>query len=687
MLTTDQMFTYGIISLIGIIFFFALLSELKLLVASKKLIKSLDKLASKLKETDTLKVTEQETIQQNWILDSLIVDIVDEQLVIKKTAGKYLSKTSLSQIVPSLNLSKNKSVPALLTSIGVAGTFLGITVGLSEFDMTNVGQDSSLLLSSAASLLEGMKTAFYTSLAGLALSALFMMLLQYTSKKLTKLSQDLNESLSKCIIEISPMTYLKNIPQQTNQDELIAAQLSSASSMNELSQQFKSIIDNFQGITDSLDGDIISTKVSSAVSKTLVEDVTPVLSSFKTELELLRQIKSDNQKELLESIITEIRVHLIEPVTKELAKTSQAVKDNNEVSLKLNSNVENVLSQMAGTVETIDKFQQETMQKLQDFAGSLQEILSSFKDETKGTMEAITDQVDVVLKESIKGMHSQREAFELSAEKASSSFVDMGNSLEQALEKRSLSEQKLFSDMHERVGSLLDETKASFEKQTDVLEATGSHASKLMTKAREELEKGLGDIDTKVTNMSSTVQSELENFRSQYQQNLTEFFTQQNNLLEDSLGKQQNNLIEVVDKFKHVFEEEYKTRHSLLQELTAQYNQLQESASTIEKLAKAIGLGESAKMVELQDAAHTIGKQVGLLKKEYVQASSVFREITEELPKAMDTYFKTANQSVETFFKGFDESSSKIHNRLSQAADFLVDAKLQERELSNEVLG
>lgn len=56
--------------------------------------------------------------------------------------------------------------PALLTSLGILGTFAGIISGLLDFDSTNV--DASI-----AGLLEGLKTAFITSLWGMSFSILF----------------------------------------------------------------------------------------------------------------------------------------------------------------------------------------------------------------------------------------------------------------------------------------------------------------------------------------------------------------------------------------------------------------------------------------------------------------------------------------------------------------------------------
>ena len=56
--------------------------------------------------------------------------------------------------------------PTLLTSIGILGTFTGIIIGLLDFDTTNI--DSSI-----GPLLNGLKTAFITSLAGMLLSIIY----------------------------------------------------------------------------------------------------------------------------------------------------------------------------------------------------------------------------------------------------------------------------------------------------------------------------------------------------------------------------------------------------------------------------------------------------------------------------------------------------------------------------------
>ncbi|UWZ98802.1 chemotaxis protein [Vibrio splendidus] len=619
------------------------------------------------------KLTKDELV---WVTDHLVYDAKGELLVVDSKQGMWLSKSPVTQMLPSFDASRYKLVPALLTSLGITGTFLGITLGLSEFSMTG---ESQALLKSAALLLEGMKTAFYTSLVGLSLSAVFMAVMKASSSTIAKKQSDFIAAIASQYLEASPIMYLKNISNE-NQQEVIDAQLKSALVMEKLGGSMDSVVTQLSALGQSFNGEIIANTISAAVTESIEKQMSPALEGIKNELSLLKDIKEQNQKELMELMIGEMKTQLIEPVVVELEKTASAVEKNNEVSEQLNRNVEQVMTRTAETVETIDKFQQETMVKLQGFAESLKEILSSFKDDTQGAMGAIANEVQQMLNSATEGMDKQRVAFEHSSETAASAFEGIKDSMDKALSERQSAEQALFNNVESRIASLLKESQDIFDNQTQVLETVGEEASGLMSSAKDELISGLGDIDKKVISMSQTVQTELEAFREQYQQNLTSYFTQQNTLLEDSLGKQRDGLNGVVDNFRKVFESEYQTRHNLLQELTAQHTELQKSAKTIEQVAKAIGLNEASKMAELQDAARTMGREIGQLKLEYSKAAATFNDVTENLPKAMDEYFTRANQSFESFFGDFDTAASSIHNKLSQAAGYLINSQVQRRE-------
>ena len=105
--------------------------------------------------------------------------------LISRIFGNYITNTIVLMLLAIFLFSvfayfKNKiknqspsgfvqSAPTLLTTIGILGTFLGIFLGLLNFDVKNISE-------SIPSLLEGLKLAFTTSIAGLFLSVLLKMI-------------------------------------------------------------------------------------------------------------------------------------------------------------------------------------------------------------------------------------------------------------------------------------------------------------------------------------------------------------------------------------------------------------------------------------------------------------------------------------------------------------------------------
>ncbi|ELV8599509.1 hypothetical protein QNE95_002679 [Vibrio vulnificus] len=840
--------TDAIILTTAAVFLFFSYREIVAVIKTKIQLKELGKIKLKA-SSNVINSKSLKKEQLVWVTDHLVYAPTQDGIVVETKGDLWLTKSPISQMLPSIDSSRYKLIPALLTSIGITGTFLGITLGLSEFTMAG---DSKALLASAAELLEGMKTAFYTSLAGLGTSALFMVWMKISSSVLAKAQKELISTLSSQYFEASPIYYLKNMSNE-GQKEVLEAQLRSASAMELMGEKMEATSQSLAQLGTSFNGEVIAKQISTALAESIETSMTPMLGEIKQELSALKDIKEQSQKELVELLIQEMKSELIAPVAEELSKTSAAVTSSNEITSQLNSNIERVVTSTSETVDTINEFQKETMLKLQSFAESLKGILASFKEDTQGAMTSIASEVNTMLNNASQGMDSQRVAFEQSADKAASAFEGMKNSLEAALDERQSAEKDLFENVTGRINDLLSDISSSFESQTSVLAQTGETASQMMTQAQKdfemsvqqrreeeskmfvevesrlsnlvenaakgienqqsafeqsadkassafegmknsleaalderqsaekvlfenvtgringllseistsfdnqtsvlaqtgetasnlmnqaqkdfevsvqmrrdeeshlfgemesritglvqnsqaifqeqaeaiklvgneassvmqsaksELQQGLGDIDSKVKSMSETVQRELEAFRLQYQENLTRYFEQQNDLLEDSLSKQRNGLNDVVDNFRNVFESEYKARHNLLQELTAQYEKLEASAGTLERVAKAIGLNEASKMAELQDAAHTMSREIALLKKEYAKASATFTDITENLPKAMDEYFTRANESFETFFNDFDQSASTIHNKLSQAAGYLINSQVLRR--------
>lgn len=141
----------------------------------------------------------------------------------------------------SVNRNFFSLIPGLFITLGIFGTFLGITVSLLNFD-------ASELKENLPKFIEGLKTAFITSVVGIALSLFFSFW--------TKIIQRTNEEfyLSRESLELIEIKKLfKNYSNQ-NSEELYKAL---ANRMNSFDEKFgsliKSLVDkNFEELSKSI---------------------------------------------------------------------------------------------------------------------------------------------------------------------------------------------------------------------------------------------------------------------------------------------------------------------------------------------------------------------------------------------------------------------------------------------------
>lgn len=123
-------------------------------------------------------------------------------VVILKRKDKLLSNRHIIEFFPSL-----------VSSLGVLGTFYGITVGLLAFDSSNLDQ-------SIPDLLDGLKTAFFTSLAGMTGS---MILSAFINRKQDEKSggiSDINQAAIDICQAVKEMSSLNSQTMRAFQDQL-----------------------------------------------------------------------------------------------------------------------------------------------------------------------------------------------------------------------------------------------------------------------------------------------------------------------------------------------------------------------------------------------------------------------------------------------------------------------------------
>lgn len=167
-------------------------------------------------------------------------------------------------------------VPDIFTSLGILGTFVGLVWGLKNFEPSNY----EAMTTSVASLVDGIKVAFLTSIYGIAMSIVYScgMKSEYSS-----LTSNLQRFLDRF------HTYVMPTAESESMNILVASQKNQTAAMEQMTEKFsvqmadsfeKVITPTFQKMNDSLD------VLVNSVTKCQEDAIKEILDTFLKEMNL-----------------------------------------------------------------------------------------------------------------------------------------------------------------------------------------------------------------------------------------------------------------------------------------------------------------------------------------------------------------------------------------------------------------
>lgn len=176
-------------------------------------------------------------------------------------------------------------LPSIISTLGVLGTFAGITRGLISFDTNHLDTSIPVLLS-------GLKTAFFTSLLGMFGSMVLNRVVSYKFDNENKISD--SEKAAKLIIyalnnnQSALSTLLKS-----NKDEIIQAVKDHdlLKAIHQDTEQLKDDIEEIKGHAEELKG--ISTELTKNV-----DNLRSITNSIYEEVVHIKNIEGGNSEEL-----------------------------------------------------------------------------------------------------------------------------------------------------------------------------------------------------------------------------------------------------------------------------------------------------------------------------------------------------------------------------------------------------
>ena len=335
--------------------------------------------------------------------------------------------------------------PSILTSVGIFGTFLGVALGLSEFDTTSI-EDS------VPHLLDGLKTAFWTSIAGLlgALSIKFryavasMRMRAHRESKMTATIDDLAWHLDRIATAVVDKDAENNWYQWAK------------ASSDAQSEQHRQLIDALQGYQE---------QMTKANQEALEKAISNVMREFNTRIE---EQYGDNFTKLNDSVGLMLK-------WQEQHKTQvESLVDANErsaESAKVATNAFERLIKQTSSFSNVAEDMETLLNALQSQSENLREYLSTFSSlivDAQDGLPQIEERILMLTSGLQKVVEQQSQQMLTLVEQASEGIRDTSQKVSSLLIEGTQTSQKAVS---EQLAQLFEQNNTQLSKLEEGMEA------------------------------------------------------------------------------------------------------------------------------------------------------------------------------------------------------------------------
>jgi len=414
---------------------------------------------------------------------------------------------SIIIVLALLDLIKKKDLKSQIVSVGVLGTFVGIFIGLQDFNPEDMKH-------SINNILIGLKTAFFTSIVGMV-TAITLAVFQ----RLFSIDIDDEKSEENILKEISAK--LNNLDSSKDTDKIVSelerirvvqtdtrdATSNISISINELrdnsnkeNQELISILNtNFDKMNHSLE--IAIEKLSKGATEEIINALKQVIEEFNQELQTQF---GENFVKLNESVINLLewqnnyKTH-IETLEEKLQLSSQSIeksKESLEIISSKNEEILNVYQELKHIIDIYDRQIKELNQHLQTYASlssSAEDMFLNISNNIGNTKEEFSSLARVILN---------------SNEEQKNSFIGTTQEMK-----------KSYSDVAEHIQENFDTLTYKLEKNRQELDLVTNHFKSLGEQIPKALQISLDELNRGLTSLTTQFQKDYKIIMDKYKGN------------------------------------------------------------------------------------------------------------------------------------------------------------------------
>ncbi len=558
----------------------------------------------------------------------------------------------------------------LMTSLGILGTFAGIMIGLMEFEPENIDNSIGLLL-------EGLKSAFLTSLVGIFCSIIFKfiaaLVVRNNNKEASVGPDDIHlvmtQQLQEIKLLISAIKGEEKSSLSTNlnllRSDLIKGNEIAEREMNKLnetSEESSAILltlrEEQKVFTDRLwiKMEEFSQVLSTSASEQVIDALNTVIAEFNNKL---TEQFGDNFKRLDESV-------------KRLVQWQDNYRDQLEdmaekyqLGVEAISATEQSLKQISEKAETIPVAMtklHEVMILNQAQIQTLEERLDAFKtlrDKAIEAMPQIQQQLDLTMSaigNSVTIATQQYEKMLLDSNQMMTQFSESYDAANKAFVNTSKQQLKEMSDsVSQSVNQLTNKMKDTANHIGNIMETSTSNLSKHMNTAANNMSETAADVATKSNKISNVLQTSVTAINTEVSElvmKIKEQSSETNGILlnanqtlisntEQTQQRMLDGIIQLQTRLESVLEDVYQTQ---INEVKRTFQSLEEQVGqTVSLTGKAIDKQVEILDRQMQEEVTRVIQEMGQdLASVTQQFTRDYVQLTKEMGKVVQSVKNTA---------------------------------------------
>lgn len=395
--------------------------------------------------------------------------------------AEYVNQELLNHIG---NLSFCDIVGGSMTGLGILGTFLGLMIGLKDFDPST----ADAMLDTIPPLIEGIKIAFLTSIFGVIFSLLFNMY-----------SRGVQEDATDALDEFLGAYYKHVIPQPENDGftQLIRYQQSQTDSMAQFAEE-----------------------MSLTMANAMKENVAPTFERIEASIATLTERLAKSQSETMDEVATRFVEHMDQAMGNQLTHLGENIQKlcqwQDETIGKMEQTIHafSEAGEKVGAVNAkLDASFDSLEQYMQNIA-KLQEKVNADFTNVLGTLEQVSEKLELQNRSTLDSIEAQKNLAQAMNDAAAGTFEKINAYQEAALNTQK--ELAAYSAaMKDTLRTTSEGVAVAIEKATTELTLASELVSNELTACSTAMQNGMNTAtQSTISAMNEAIQAELKQLQA-----------------------------------------------------------------------------------------------------------------------------------------------------------------------------